>query len=84
MTRFDAFADRKTAGALSAIIEPFETDVDRAGGDVVAIGNAWSRRLFDGCFYVPHLLYPPFLTSLISNSFGHHLPVMKSRSCAAS
>jgi riboflavin biosynthesis pyrimidine reductase len=52
MTRFDAFAARKTAEALSAAIEPFETDVDRAGGDVVAIGNAWSRRLFDGCFYV--------------------------------
>ena len=32
----------------------------------------------------PYLPYPPFLTSLISNSFGHHLPVMKSRSCAAS
>jgi hypothetical protein len=28
--------------------------------------------------------YPPFLTSLISNSLGHHLPVMKSRSRAAS
>ncbi len=52
MTRFDAFADRKTAEALSAVIEPFETDVDRAGSDAVAIGNAWSRRLFDGCFYV--------------------------------
>jgi riboflavin biosynthesis pyrimidine reductase len=52
MTRFDAFAARKTAEALSAVIEPFETGVDRAGSEVVAIGNAWSRRLFDGCFYV--------------------------------
>ena len=52
MTRFDAFAGRKTAEALSAVIEPFETDEDSGGGDVVAIGNAWSRRLFDGPFYV--------------------------------
>ena len=52
MTRFDAFADRKTAEALSAVIEPFETDDDRAGSDVVAIGNAWSHRMFDGFFYV--------------------------------
>ena len=52
MTRFDAFADRKTAEALSAVIEPFETDVDRAGSDVVGIGNAWSQRRFDGLFYV--------------------------------
>ena len=33
MTRFDAFADRKTAEALSAVIEPFATEVDRAGSD---------------------------------------------------
>ena len=30
------------------------------------------------------LPYLPFATSLISNSLGHHLPVMNSRSCAAS
>jgi len=28
--------------------------------------------------------YRPFATNLISNSFGHHLPVTKSRSCWAS
>jgi riboflavin biosynthesis pyrimidine reductase len=52
MTRFEAFADRKTSEAMSAAIEPFKTDLDRPGGDVVAIGNAWSRRMFDGSFYV--------------------------------
>jgi hypothetical protein len=34
--------------------------------------------------HLPYLPYLPFKTNLISNSLGHHLPVMKSRSCAAS
>jgi riboflavin biosynthesis pyrimidine reductase len=52
MTPFDAFAERKTSEAASAAINPFKTDLDRPAGGVVAIGNAWSRRMFDGSFYV--------------------------------
>jgi riboflavin biosynthesis pyrimidine reductase len=52
MTRFEAFAERKTFEATSAAIDPFRTDLDRPAADVAAIGNAWSRRMFDGSFYV--------------------------------
>jgi 5-amino-6-(5-phosphoribosylamino)uracil reductase len=50
----DAFAARKTAEALRAPIERFETEVDR-GEPLIAIGNAWSRRMFDGPFYLSPL-----------------------------
>ena len=38
--------------ALAAAIEPFTTELDQPDGPLLAIGNAWSRRLFDGNFYV--------------------------------
>jgi riboflavin biosynthesis pyrimidine reductase len=47
----DAFAARKTAEAEHAAIEPFETEIDR-DGPLTAIGNAWSRQMFDGAFYL--------------------------------
>ena len=50
MTTLDAFAARKTAEAEHAAIERFETEIDRNG--LIAIGNAWSRRMFDGAFYL--------------------------------
>jgi 5-amino-6-(5-phosphoribosylamino)uracil reductase len=49
--RFEALEARKTTEALAAAIEPFVTDGDRPDGRGVPIGNAWSRRLFDGSFY---------------------------------
>ena len=53
--RFELLAARKDAEARMAMIAPLATDVD-AGGRVAdrydAIGNEWSRRLFDGPFYV--------------------------------
>jgi len=50
----DAFAARKTAEAQRAPIERFETAVDR-GEPLIAIGNEWSRRMFDGAFYLSPL-----------------------------
>jgi riboflavin biosynthesis pyrimidine reductase len=51
--RFDALEKRKTSEAIAARIEPFTTEVDQPDASVAAIGNAWTRHLFDGSFYVP-------------------------------
>jgi riboflavin biosynthesis pyrimidine reductase len=50
--RFEALEARQTFEALAAAIEPFTTELDRSDAPLVAIGNAWSRRTFDGPFYV--------------------------------
>ena len=49
---FDAMVARKTRRATAAAIPAFVTTMlgDHAG--LTAIGNAWSRELFDGPFYV--------------------------------
>ena len=52
MTRLEAYVERRTREALSAAIEPFSTEFDRAHAGLEAIGDAWSRRLFDGPFYL--------------------------------
>ena len=52
MTRLEAYAARRTREAISAAIEPFSTDIDRGRDACQAIGNPWSRRLFDGPFYL--------------------------------
>jgi riboflavin biosynthesis pyrimidine reductase len=52
LTRFDAFAARKEAAASAAVISPFTTVVERADPELSAIGNAWSRTLFDGPFHL--------------------------------
>ena len=62
--RFDAFAERKTSAAASAAIAPLTTDVEHASSNLAAIGNAWSRTLFDGSFY----LSPPPSADLPSTS----------------
>jgi riboflavin biosynthesis pyrimidine reductase len=49
---FDALEARKTSEALAAAIEPFSTELDQPDDPLLAIGNAWSRRMFDGNFYV--------------------------------
>lgn len=51
MITLDAFAARKTAEAQHAAIERFATEIDR-DGSFIAIGNAWSRQMFDGAFYL--------------------------------
>jgi riboflavin biosynthesis pyrimidine reductase len=48
---FDAFVARRTAEARDAAIDRFTTDADR-GGPLIPIGNEWSRRMFDGAFYM--------------------------------
>ena len=48
MTRFEAFVARKTAEADLATIAPLVTDRDRGDDSLIAIGNSWSRALFDG------------------------------------
>jgi hypothetical protein len=52
MRRFEDLAARKTFEAVTADIPPFTTELDRADGTFTAIGNAWSRRFFDGAFYL--------------------------------
>jgi riboflavin biosynthesis pyrimidine reductase len=52
VTRFEELVARKTREAATADLPPFETETDSAGDRFAAIGNAWSRRLFDGPFYV--------------------------------
>jgi riboflavin biosynthesis pyrimidine reductase len=50
--RFDAFAARKTREALDARLSPMVTvdGPDAAGFE--AVGSRWSRRLFDGAFFL--------------------------------
>jgi riboflavin biosynthesis pyrimidine reductase len=53
--RFGRLVARKEAEALAASIVPLATDVDHGRENASrydAIGNDWSRRLFDGPFYV--------------------------------
>src|ERR1044071_2488423 len=49
---FTEFTEVKTRAAVGAAIAPFTTQVDRRPPDAAAIGNDWTRRLFDGAFYV--------------------------------
>lgn len=50
--RFARYVERKTTAALAAPLSPFTTGFDRAGRALTPIGNAWTRSLFDGAFYV--------------------------------
>jgi 5-amino-6-(5-phosphoribosylamino)uracil reductase len=59
--QFEAFAARKTAEAARAVLPPYATEFDRAPRTAMPIGNRWSRRLFDGDFYLspsPNPRYP--------------------------
>jgi riboflavin biosynthesis pyrimidine reductase len=49
---FDDYELQKTYEARAADISPFVTDRDQAGDQFAVIGNAWSRAMFDGLFYV--------------------------------
>ena len=52
VTRFESYCLRQENRALAAPLSGFRTVTDAsAGRPLVAIGNAWSRRLFDGHFY---------------------------------
>ncbi len=49
---FGEFVARKEAEAARAVLSPFVSRVDQPTADVIPIGNAWTRRMFDGPFYV--------------------------------
>src|SRR5205814_9312477 len=49
---FKRFSERKEREAIDAAIAPLVTEIDRAPADAIAIGNEWTRTLFDGSFYV--------------------------------
>jgi riboflavin biosynthesis pyrimidine reductase len=50
--RFHALVERKTRTAAAAALSPFATERDDAAETLAAIGNAWSRTMFGGLFYV--------------------------------
>ena len=50
--RFDNYCRAKTNAAIAAVLQPYKTVAhDSQSGRFCAIGNSWSRRLFDGEFY---------------------------------
>ena len=50
--RFDEFVARKQQEAARAVLPPYVTEEEQADPRMLAIGNAWSRALFDGDFYL--------------------------------
>ena len=48
---FTEFTEAKTRAAVGATIAPLTTEIDRRPADATAIGNEWTRRMFDGSFY---------------------------------
>lgn len=62
--RFKQFEEKKRREAATAAISPLKTEIDRDGGELGAIGNDWSRAMFDGPFYVS----PPPSAELPSTS----------------
>jgi riboflavin biosynthesis pyrimidine reductase len=49
---FREFASRKIQHATAAGLPPYVTEIERPPSDAIAVGDAWSRRLFDGDFYL--------------------------------
>ena len=49
---FEEFAAGKTSDAERALIPGFATEFDRAPAGMCSIGNAWTRALFGGAFYL--------------------------------
>ncbi len=50
--RFDQYCRARERAAAAAVLPPYRTTaVDVQSGDFRAIGNEWSRALFDGDFY---------------------------------
>ena len=50
--RFDEYELHKTTEARAAAISPLVTERDDPGEQLAVIGNAWSRSMFGGLFYV--------------------------------
>ena len=49
---FAALIADKTREAEAATLPPYETELSTPSADAVALGNAWSERLFDGPFFL--------------------------------
>jgi riboflavin biosynthesis pyrimidine reductase len=52
LKRFEQFAARKTRLAMTVALPPYRTELDDPDENSLAIGNAWTNRLFDGRFYL--------------------------------
>src|ERR1700704_907653 len=50
--RFDEVVRRKTRDATAATLPPLQTLEGGATNDLDAVGNRWTRQLFDGDFYL--------------------------------
>ena len=50
--RFQQFVARKTRVATTVSLPPYRTELDDPGQNALAVGNAWTTRLFDGPFYL--------------------------------
>jgi 5-amino-6-(5-phosphoribosylamino)uracil reductase len=62
---FERFVHRKQAEAARAEILPLRTEIDCPPPDVAAIGNDWTRSMFDGDFYVSRATRALPSTSLV-------------------
>jgi 5-amino-6-(5-phosphoribosylamino)uracil reductase len=58
--RFAHLVERKTADAARTDLPPFRTAVEQPPTDAVAIGNDFTRRVFDGPFYISDAGRPEF------------------------
>ena len=50
--RFAEFAAKKTHAAVAAALPAYTTEREQPIDDMLAIGNEWTRRLFEGPFYL--------------------------------
>ena len=50
--RLQRFVERKTTAASTATLPPYRTVFAGASTSLVEIGNEWSRRIFDGAFFL--------------------------------
>jgi riboflavin biosynthesis pyrimidine reductase len=50
--RFEEFVTRKQQEAEAATLPPYVTEAEHRDAGLLAIGNAWSKLLFDGDFYL--------------------------------
>jgi riboflavin biosynthesis pyrimidine reductase len=52
---FDSFVDRKSRAAAAAELPSYTTELEQPLDGMLAIGSAWTTRLFDGPFYLSPL-----------------------------
>jgi riboflavin biosynthesis pyrimidine reductase len=52
LDRFRQFTARKTRLATTVPLPPYRTELDDHPENALAVGNAWTKRLFDGPFYL--------------------------------